>query len=240
MMLGVGIVAMAAMAAGAFFVVRNQAQKAARAVAMTTPVEAPQAGPDQAPAPPAATAPDDGLTVTQDNTPAPAKVGGGAKAASKAVAKNDKPSAPNAAPAPDPKLVAKDLPPSQPVSSGPLGDAIKSSVGTGDTAQQTPIPAADSPQFAAGSVPQKPSQGAVTGAIGAALPAARACLQPDSPVSKAMITFGANGSVQSVTVSGAAAGKPAEACIRNALSKAKVPPFAQPTYSASVTVRPNG
>jgi hypothetical protein len=63
-------------------------------------------------------------------------------------------------------------------------------------------------------------------------------LKQDDPVSKATITFASSGAVQSVLVTGAAAGKPAEACIKTALGKAKVPPFAQPTYSASVTVRP--
>jgi hypothetical protein len=42
-----------------------------------------------------------------------------------------------------------------------------------------------------------------------------------------------------VTVSGSAAGKPAEGCIKTQLGKAKVPAFAQPTYSANVIVRPN-
>ena len=41
-----------------------------------------------------------------------------------------------------------------------------------------------------------------------------------------------------IDVTGNAAGKPAEACIKGALSKAKVPAFAMPTYSANVTVRP--
>ena len=90
-----------------------------------------------------------------------------------------------------------------------------------------------------GSVSQKPSQGAVTGALGAVLPGARGCLGPDDAVSRAQVVFGSNGGVQSINVTGGAAGKPAEACIKGALSAAKVPPFAQPTYSATVTVRPN-
>jgi hypothetical protein len=243
------VIALVAVAAGAFFVVRQRhASAPAPAAASPSAVEEPIAANTPPAAPPAATAPaDDGLTVTPvgDDTAnkAVAKagpIGGGAKvAAGKAApAKNDKP---NAAQAPDPKLVAKDLPASQPASSGPLGDAIKSSLGAGANANdsQTPTPAADSPQFSAGSVPQKPSQGAVTGALGAALPGARACLSPDDPVSKATVTFASAGTVQSVVVTGAATGKPAEACIRTALGKAKVPPFAQPTYSATVTVRPN-
>jgi hypothetical protein len=54
-----------------------------------------------------------------------------------------------------------------------------------------------------------------------------------------MVTFQSDGSVQSVSVSGGAAGKPAETCIRAALMKARVPPFASPTFSAPATIRGN-
>ena len=53
------------------------------------------------------------------------------------------------------------------------------------------------------------------------------------------MTFQSDGSVQSVSVSGGAAGKAAEGCIRAALVKARVQPFAQATYSASTTIRAN-
>jgi hypothetical protein len=243
---GVGLVTLAAMAAGAFFVVRYQMHKAS--VAMTTPAAEPAPPPAQpepaAPAATAAPAPTDDLTVTQADDTNDKKVGGGAKvaqapkrAAVQASPRPDKPSSP----APDPKLVAKDLPP-PPAQNGALLDSIKSSV-TANADPQPPPQQQAQPVPATGpdpgSVPQKPSQGAVTGAIGAALPGARACLKADDPVSKATITFGASGAVQSVTVTGAAAGKPAEACIKAALGRAKVPAFAQPTYTASVTVRPN-
>jgi len=92
---------------------------------------------------------------------------------------------------------------------------------------------------APGSVPLKPSMGAIQGALGAAMPGARACLGPDDPVSHATVTFKSDGSVQSVAISGGAAGKPAEGCIRAALSKARVQPFVQPTFTAPATVRPN-
>ena len=101
---------------------------------------------------------------------------------------------------------------------------------------QTPA-AADGPNVPAGSVPQKPSQGAVTGAIGAVLPSARVCLGPDDPVSHASIVFGSDGHVQTVTVTGAAQGKMAEGCIKDALMKAKVGPFAEPSYSTRITIR---
>ena len=246
------------MAAGGLFVVRSQqAKKAAQTVALATP--APEAKADS-PAPAVApVAVDPAATAAPvAATPAPADdvaddapkgvVGGGKVAANNAPRKSgggvavNKPTS-KAAPADkiDPKLVAKDLPPA-PGPTGALADAIKQSAAPTPTpaSQDTAPapPAANDPVSAAGSVPQKPSQGAVTGSIGAALPAARACLKQDEPVSRASITFGSNGSVSSVVVTGKAAGTPAEACIKAALSQAKVPAFAQPTYSANVTVRP--
>jgi hypothetical protein len=81
--------------------------------------------------------------------------------------------------------------------------------------------------------------GAISGALGAVLPAARAGRGPDDPVSRATVTFGSDGSVKSVSVTGGAQGKPAEACIRAALMKAHVAPFASPTFTAPATIRPN-
>ena len=57
------------------------------------------------------------------------------------------------------------------------------------------------------------ASGAVTGALGAVLPQARGCLGPDDPISRAAIVFGSNGTVQSVSVTGAAAGTEVEACM---------------------------
>jgi hypothetical protein len=79
----------------------------------------------------------------------------------------------------------------------------------------------------------------VTGALGAVMPTVRSCLQPDDPISRASVVFDSTGGVTGITVTGYAAGKPAEACIKSALGKAKVQPFAQPNYTANVTIRPN-
>ena len=49
--------------------------------------------------------------------------------------------------------------------------------------------------------------------------------------------FGSVGHVQTVTVTGAAQGKMAEGCIKDALMKAKVGPFAEPSYSTRITIR---
>ncbi len=119
---------------------------------------------------------------------------------------------------------------------GPLGDAIKQAAAPA-AKDETPTAAAQAVAPTA-SVPTRPSQGALTGALGAVLGDARACLGPDDPVSHAHVVFGSSGAVQSIEVSGFAAGKPVEACIKAALGKARVPPFAEASYGATVTVRP--
>ena len=111
---------------------------------------------------------------------------------------------------------------------------------TAASARPRPTTAADDTANSANTgVPFRPSQGAINGALGIALPSARACLEPDSPMSRATITFRSDGAVSDVVVEGWAAGKPAEACIRTALGKARVAPFAQPTYSVPATIRSN-
>ena len=57
-------------------------------------------------------------------------------------------------------------------------------------------------KFAPGSVPQRPSQGQVAGAIGSVMPGAKACLGGDDPMSRATVTFQSDGTVKSVSVSG--------------------------------------
>jgi hypothetical protein len=87
-------------------------------------------------------------------------------------------------------------------------------------------------------IPEKPSTGAVQAAIGAVMGGARACVAGQQEASSATVTFGSDGRVQSVSVAGPAAGTPAEACIKAALSKALVQPFARPTFSVGAKVRP--
>jgi hypothetical protein len=85
----------------------------------------------------------------------------------------------------------------------------------------------------------KPSNGAVAGALGAVRGAAKACVEDLEGVTRAQVVFKSDGTVQSVSVSGPAAGKAAEACVKAAVMKAKVAPFTDPTYSASLTLRSN-
>ena len=57
--------------------------------------------------------------------------------------------------------------------------------------------------------------------------------------SRATISFGPDGAVQKVDLTGPAAASPKQApCVKGALGRAHVPPFAQSSYTASVVVRP--
>jgi hypothetical protein len=122
-----------------------------------------------------------------------------------------------------------------------LGELMQEAVGA--TRETTPVVATAAataePPADAMSMPARPSLGAIKSAVGAVLPAAQGCLDGDAPISYANITFRSDGSVAAVAISGWAAGKPVEACIRRALSGARVPPFRQATYAVPATVRGN-
>jgi hypothetical protein len=239
------VVVLGAAAAGGFLFLKHRANQAMTAAVKT---EAPAAQPTAAPPPattnvadntppPAEAAPSEGTLDPNALPAANGKLAMAPKSAAPAKPGAWTPPAPAAAPKEDPKLTQKDLPKTPEGPGGDLGNAMKQAVGADGKAVEAKPAAGDTQQFAPGSVPQKPSQGAVIGAIGAVLPQARACLGPDDPISRATVTFGSNGSVQSVNVTGHAAGKPAEACIKSALMKAKVAPFAEPQFAAPVTIR---
>ncbi len=233
-----GLVTIAAMAAGVAVLVKMKGS-APVPVAVQAPVAPPVAAPVVA-ADPVVTDP---VAATADPTPetlpvgklavAPKQIvaskGGGGKSAGKPA-----PAAPEKPVAAQEKPAAATTP--APGAPGDLNGAMQKSVGPEDQ-KQVQAAAPTGPDMT-GMVPQKPSQGAVAGAIGAVLQNARQCLGPDDPISKALVIFGSTGAVSTVTVTGHAAGTPAEACIKTAFSKAKVSPFAEATYSANVTVRP--
>ena len=91
---------------------------------------------------------------------------------------------------------------------------------------------------AAGSVPTTPSQGQVQSALAAVRGAARGCVAGMEAPSRASVTFGPNGSVTGVSVSGAASGKPAASCIQSALRNARVPPFTKSSFTVGLSLRP--
>jgi hypothetical protein len=138
----------------------------------------------------------------------------------------------------DPKLIANV--PTGPTggSGGDLSEAMKAAAG-GGTGMGQGGGGDQGTKFAPGAVPQRPSQGQVAGAIGTVMPSVKACLGSDDPISHATVTLQSDGTVKSVSVSGFAAGKPQEACIKAALSKMTVSPFAEAAYPVPVTIRPN-
>jgi len=239
---------------GAFVMMRSSAKPEAPSQAnAATPSAAPQAATPATPGsavaaatpPPAASAAADPDPTPAANTDPKAAVAGGHPAVRRGSAAG-KPGATggggstvsplSAMMAEATATAASPPPPSDP---GSLGDAVKNAAGGGNGA---PAAAADSPaapHFALGSVAQKPSQGTITSALGSVLPSARSCINPDDPISHAHITFASAGNVSAVSVTGHAAGTPAEGCIKSALLKASVPPFADESYGATVTIRPN-
>jgi hypothetical protein len=237
-----GVVAAATVAAGVFFGIEHTdrgASPAAAAVApppTTTAAAQPVAAAVQ---PTASPLPPEDRGVDPSSLP-PASTGAVALHGTAPLAA--KPGAATGAPTTDPALVAAiPTPTAAPTSSASLQTLMQQAAGVTSSPTATAAATADPDDRlpAPGSVPLKPSQGAIQGSLGAALPSARGCLGPDDPISHATITFKSDGTVQSVGVSGGAAGKPAEACIRAALSKTRVTPFAQPTFTATATVRPN-
>ncbi|HSQ65530.1 MAG TPA: hypothetical protein VLM85_20060 [Polyangiaceae bacterium] len=239
------LAAVGAIAAGAFFFVKWQRShhEAVATTSVSTPAKVEEA--KKTPTTPAASASvaQADETEVDDNTVDITNAQPGTKpTAHKRVKAGGAPVA-SAAPAPpasgaiDPKLVANV--PTGPAGggSGDLAEAMKTAAG-GGTGMGQGGDTQQGPKFAPGSVPQRPSQGQVQGAIGSVMPSVKACLGSDDPVSHANVVFQSDGTVKSVSVSGFAAGKPQEACIKSALSKAKVDPFAEASYSIPVSVRP--
>lgn len=238
LLLGGGLIAAAAVAAGAFMYVRSQ-NKTEQPVAM---VDAPKT--DTQPKATKPTTDKPSTDTTEPTKPSdavdPASLPGKA-ANAKPVAVAPKAGGGGAvAPAADPKPAAdakeaKKEPAKDPAptgSSGTLSDEMRKAAGT--SSDNSSGNANQGPQFAPGSVPQKPSQGALTSALSAVLPAARACVADDDPVSRATVTFASAGNVQSVSVSGPAT---SSGCIKSALMNAKVSPFAESSFTTSVTIR---
>jgi hypothetical protein len=136
------------------------------------------------------------------------------------------------APAAEPTahVTEADLAAVAPSDPGDLGNAMRSAVGprTDDTAAKESVANAGARQL-------RPSPGAVLGAINSVLPSARACLGPDDAVRTGSLVFRSDGSVASVDLRSA---RSEDACVKTALSKARVGAFADDTFVARVTVRP--
>ncbi len=233
MLIGLGVAALGLAAAAAmFFYVKSQkpveAPKQAAQTEQAATSTAKAEDKPEAPKPEQAKAekPADGaLDINQlgDATaqPTAVQVGGPlpASSATAAVATND------------PKAPVKVNP------DGTLDDAMKKAAGPDDGKKNDASPASEgsTPK----NLPDAPPQGSVTAALGAVKGAAKGCVAGADDVSTAMVTFGSSGAVQSVSVGGWAAGKPAASCIQGALKGANVGPFSKPTFGpVPVTIRP--
>jgi hypothetical protein len=149
----------------------------------------------------------------------------------------EKPSATSARSAPAKKAAPPDLGNAQ--AAPAQGQKAANGLVLKETEEATTEGAAEQPAAAEKqALPSRPSVGAIQGAVGSVMAGARSCLAGQETGSKATVTFGADGHVKSVGVAGPAAGTPAESCVRSALMGARVPPFSEPEYSASFTVRP--
>jgi hypothetical protein len=144
--------------------------------------------------------------------------------------------APAAAP---PKAAAAPAPPALPATPEPTGlaGAIKKAVGPTGPAPEAEKAEAKAPP-PRGDIPELPAQGAIQGALASPRANARNCLVGQEAPSRATITFASSGSVQNVAVTGPAAGTPAEACIKTAMSKTVVGAFKHATFSVSTTISP--
>lgn len=135
-----------------------------------------------------------------------------------------------------PATPSKEAPKGGPV--GTLDEEMKKAVGAND------LPAApqdDGSKPAAGgggNVPEQPSQGNAQAAIRAVLGAAKACVAGAPEPTTASVTFSSSGAVQSVSVGGWGAANGKTGCVKSALQGARVSPFAKPTFTVPVTIRP--
>jgi hypothetical protein len=214
---------------------------------------------------PGAIAPSDATEISRAATPRAGKSGKGRKGAAAAAAPaNPSPAAPAAAAGPSPgaaaiaaAMAAEGVPasppppaaapaaaapaPAAPAAPEPTGLAGAIKKAAGPTEPAPPPEKAEAVAKAApvrGDIPELPAQGAISGALGSPRTAARNCIVGQDAPSRATIVFASSGSVQSVSVTGPAAGTPAEACIKTAMSKTVVGPFKHPTFSVSTTISP--
>jgi hypothetical protein len=226
----IGLFAAAAVAAGVFFVAKGKPEEkkpdAPVAVATAEAVKPgePAAKTEEKKADPGASALSPEALAAAEKAKATTPAAGGATPATTGGATTG-----TAATTAKPEEKKPDIPVGEP---GSLTAAMAQAAGPIDTSKT----AATAQTGPVGNVPQRPSQGAVTGAMGKVLSAARACVTDDS-ASKATVTFAPSGAASGVSVSGPAAGTGAESCIKSALMRANVGAFAESTYSTTVTIR---
>jgi hypothetical protein len=201
------------------------------AAPIVTPPPAPSMAvlPQATPKPPNAAAPAAPAPAAEVIPPPPpisdhvARLGQGPPRAAGGVAPAPRPAAKVAGhPAPE-RVVLEDTgaPASNPAASTAANPGLRPAAGT-----------------AVGGLPDRPATGAVQAAIGSVMGSARSCVAGATTPTPAQVVFGSDGTVRAITVSGPSAGTPAASCIEAALKRARVAPFASPTFSLMVWVRP--
>lgn len=130
----------------------------------------------------------------------------------------------------DAVVTTTELIPESPQRANDLGRAMHDAVGEG-SARVAKTEAAQG----SGARTLRPSPGAVIGSLNAVLPAARECLGPDDAIRVGTVTFRSDGNVAKVELTGK---RETDDCIRGALSRARVEPFADESFMTRVTVRP--
>jgi hypothetical protein len=88
------------------------------------------------------------------------------------------------------------------------------------------------------SVPQQPAPGSVAVAFRPFMGGAKKCVAGANDASRATVTFGSDGSVKSIAVSGWAESNGATGCITSALKGANIGRFWKPSFTVTVPIRP--
>ena len=220
--------------AAAFAVYQSRTPTTTQApTAASSPEMKPTPAPVASEAPKPATEP----TAVASSEPAPAATttpaaddakgtAGGAPASTAAmVASNDSRPSPQASAKPGSKV-------------GTLDEEMKKAVGGNDLPSAPQDDGSKPAAGGGGNVPEQPSQGNAQAAVRSVLPGAKACVAGAPEPTTASITFSSSGSATSVSVGGWAAANGKAGCVKSALMGARVSPFAKPSYTVPVTVRP--
>ncbi len=125
---------------------------------------------------------------------------------------------------------------------GDLSSAMAQAVGgsndKGGVSADDAVPAAGGSKGGNQTVPEQPSQGSVSSAVGSVMPGAKACVSGADDVSRAQLTFSSSGTVTNVSVTGWAASNGQSGCVKAALKGANVGAFSKPSFTVGVTIRP--
>lgn len=233
----VALVAMLAIAAGAFFMFRNKEQPPPPAAVVQPKQEVAQPAVDsqkiavEEPKPASTGLSIDSLPTAE---PAESAKAPGPKVAVAAVE--------TAAPPPTPpEPVAPTAVPTA-TGGGKVGDLASEMAKSVGGSTDKPVNADDATPAAgktgSQTIPEQPSQGAANAAVRPLAANAKSCVAGADDVSYASVTFSSAGTVSGVNVSGWAAKNGKSDCIKAALKGANVGPFAKPSFTVSVPIRP--